>query len=509
MSDELPPDNPETTADAATATATEEEGPKKLPQTVEIKDIGPCRKHIRIAIDRAAIDERIGEKVKDLVKDSFVPGFRPGKAPRKVVEKRFASEVGDQVKNELLLVSLEQLAEDFDIAPLTAPNINPTEIELPKDGPLVYEFEVEVRPQFDLPQYKGLKLTRPTKTYTPTDVQDEKRRLLASAGQVVPKADGKAALGDILVAELAILDGDKEVNRLEEQNYRIENKLVFKDAVAEKFAEQVEGAKAGDIKTVDLMLSTSSADPALAGKQLKAQFHVKDVKTLRTPELTPEFLAASFGVDNEEQLDEMLLVMLNRRLEYMQRRSAREQVVEKIAAAAEWDLPEDLLRRQARKALQRRLMEMRADGIGEEEIQKQAKLLQQNVLQSTAVALKEHFVLQKIAEVEKIELSDDEIDDEIGRLAAQSDETPRRLRARLEREDLLDTLAAEMIERKALDLILDSAEYEDVPLDKSAGGLASDVEAVETQTVPGEMPDPTAAPPAEEAAAETTPETAN
>jgi trigger factor len=500
MSDETTPDTPDTpeNPDVATATETEtEKAPVKLKQQVEIKDIGPCKKHIKIAIDREMIEERIGEKVKDLVKDSQVQGFRPGKAPRKIVEKRFAKDIGEQVKNELLFASLEQLAEDHDIAPLTAPNIDPLKIELPKEGPLVYEFEVEVRPQFDLPEYKGLKLKRPVKTYTTEEVQEEKRRILAPAGQIVPKPDGVAALGDILVAELIVKDGDEEVNKLPEQNYKIENRLVFKDAVIEKFGEAVTGAKAGDTRTVDLTLSSVSADPERAGKTLQAVFQIKDVKTVRMPDMTEEFLATNFGVANEEQLDELIMVMLNRRLEHLQRRSAREQVVEKIAASSQWDLPEDLLLRQARKALTRRVMEMRADGIPEDEIVKRQKLLQQNILQSTALALKEHFVLQKIAETEKIDISDDDINDEIERLAAQSDESPRRLRARLERDDLLDSLAAEMIERKTLDLILDAAEYEDVPLDaETHEELADDVEAVEEQTIPGEIQDPTLQPPA-------------
>src|SRR5439155_19548020 len=122
--------------------------------------------------------------------------------------------------------------------------------------------------------------------------------------------------------------------------------------------------------------------------------------------------------------------------------------------------------RQARKALARRVMEMKADGISQEEIDKRTRLLQQDVLASTELALKEHFVLQKISEVEKIEVDEDDLDDEIERLAAQSNESPRRMRARLEKEDLMDVLATEVIERTALDLILDSAAYEDVPLDK-------------------------------------------
>src|SRR5262249_45835545 len=122
---------------------------------------------------------------------------------------------------------------------------------------------------------------------------------------------------------------------------------------------------------------------------------------------------------------------------------------------------------------------------------------------STEMALKEHFVLQKIAEVEKIEVNEDDMEDEIERLAAQNNESPRRVRARFEKEDLMDALAAEMIERKALDLILDSAEYEDFPLGKEDESPA--ISTVEAQAVPGEMQDPTEAPP--EAPAEAAPET--
>lgn len=504
MSDETTPETPATpdtpeTPDAASPEGGGEKAPEKVKQTVEMKDVGPCKKHIKIAIDREMIEGRIAEKVKELVKDAHVQGFRPGKAPRKIVEKRFAKDVGEQVKNELLFASLEQLAESHDIAPLSAPNIDPSKIELPDEGPLVYEFEVEVRPQFDLPAYKGLKLKRPVKDYSADDVQEEKRRILAPAGQVVPKESGTAEVGDILVADLIIQDGDKELNRLPEQNIKIENRLVFKDAAIEKFGEVMTGAKAGDVRSADLTLSSVSADQELVGKTLQAIFQIKDVKTVRQPELTQEFLEGNFGITNEAQLDELILVMLKRRLEHLQRRSAREQVVEQIAASSEWDLPRDLLMRQARKALTRRVMEMRADGIPEDEIEKRQKLLQQNVLQNTALALKEHFVLQKIAEAEKIDINDDEINDEIERLADQSNQSPRRMRAQLERDDLLDSLAAEMIERKTLDLILDSAEYTEVPLDAATDSeLAADVGSVEEQTIPGEMVDPTQSPPAME-----------
>jgi len=180
-------------------------------------------------------------------------------------------------------------------------------------------------------------------------------------------------------------------------------------------------------------------------------------------------------------------------LEYTQRQVAREQVIAQIATASSWDLPQDLLQRQARKALARKIMDMRSSGIPEQEIVARQRLLHQDTLRSTALALKEHFVMQKIAEEEKLDVDDDDLNDEIDRIAAQNEEPPRRVRARLEKEDLLDALAAEILERKALDLVLENAEYEDVPLDKRAEEKPA--ATVEEQAVPGELHDPTAVPP--------------
>jgi len=254
----------------------------------------------------------------------------------------------------------------------------------------------------------------------------------------------------------------------------------------------VQGANAGDTRVVDVTLSSLAADPTLRGKTVQASFHIKDVKSVRMPELTHEFLH-TFNVHTPEQLRELVQVILQRRLEYQQRQSIRQQVLEHIAAAATWQLPEDLLLRQSRRALQRRVMEMKADGISDDEISSRMRLLQQDVIKSTEVALKEHFVLQKIAEVEKIDVSDEDLDDEINRIADQNDESPRRVRARLEKEDMLEALAIEMIERKALDLILEHAEYTDIPLGAEHEELA--LATSEQQAVPGEMADPNAPPP--------------
>jgi len=163
------------------------------------------------------------------------------------------------------------------------------------------------------------------------------------------------------------------------------------------------------------------------------------------------------------------------------------QVLEKLAGDAKWDLPRDLLVRQARKTLARKVMEMRKAGMSDEQIAGRQRLLEQDAVKSTAAALKEHFVLQKIAEVEKLEIEDADIDAEIDAIADQTGESPRKVRARMEKDDLIEALATELLERKALDLVLSSATYEEYelsPTETDEGEVAT-VDASAVREEPG------------------------
>ncbi|MFM8270724.1 MAG: trigger factor [Gemmata sp.] len=474
-------------ADAAAQAAAE--AGAKLSQKVDISDVGPCKKHVKVTVDRAAIDARFDEKFTELTQSSQpqVRGFRPGKAPRKMIEKQYYESVSEEIKSQVLMASLEQLAEDQTISPLSPPEFDPTKVDIPKDGgPFVYEFDIEVRPEFDLPEYKGLKLRRPTHTHTADEVAAEKKRLLEPYGQLVPKEPAEAALFDTITADVSIAFQGKEINKLDEVQMKVEPQLALSDGVAPDFGAKMTGARPGDVRAVDIVLSQETSTEQLRGQKVQATFAIKDVKTTRQPELTQELLEQSFGVSTPDAFTELVQAVLERRLEYSQRRSAREQVLQKIAAASTWELPQDMLRKQARKTLARKVMEMRNAGISDEQIQGRRRLLEQDVLKSTADALKEHFVLQKVAEVEKIEIEEEDIDAEIDRIAEQSGESFRKVKARLEKEDLLEAVAADLLERKALDLIIANATFEDYELKASEEPAA--VATVEAQAAPGAAP---------------------
>jgi trigger factor len=472
------------------AETSETETPKRLNQEVAISDAGPCRKHVKVSVAADDINERIQSKFKELMHDAQAPGFRPGKAPRKLVEKQFHKEVTEQLKGELLLQSLEQLADDFKLNPISQPEIDPFKVDMPKDGPLSYEFDIEVAPEFELPNYKGLKIRRPTKAFTQADVAEAQTKFLRRFASAVDK-DGPAQMSDIIVADVLVEDEGKQLSKFDDLQLRVDPQLAFKDGIAHDFGKKVAGAQAGDVRTVEIALSNALADDNLRGKKVQARITIKAVRQVIMPELNEQFFR-ELDVEDEAGLARKIREALERQLEYEQRSSARTQVLEILAGSATWDLPTDLLRRQAAKTFNRRVMEMRRSGFSEDEIRNQIAVLQQDALASTARGLKEYFVLQKIAEKEEIDVEDEDITKEIDSMAEASDESPRKVRARIERDGMMEALMTQALERKTLDFVLQSAEYEDVPLDAKPATSVAAVEA-SASGVPEEPP----APPAE------------
>src|SRR5262249_32151935 len=144
-------DEGEGEAEGATAVAEAEKEPFKMSLKVDIENAGPCKKHVRITISRSDIDHVSNEVVKDYVANAPVPGFRAGHVPRKLIEKRFKKEVDEQVRQKVLMQSLQQMGEDHKLDAINEPDLDVESLEIPEAGDFSYEFDVEVRPEFDLP----------------------------------------------------------------------------------------------------------------------------------------------------------------------------------------------------------------------------------------------------------------------------------------------------------------------------------------------------------------------
>lgn len=478
-----------------TGTEVETEEKERLDLTAEVTEAGPCKKHVKVTIPRSEIDKFFNKEFSDLVKNAAVPGFRPGKTPRKLIERRFKKDVASQVKASVLMQSLEQIGEEQKIEPLSDPEIDIQALDIPEDGDFVYEFDVEVRPEFDTPDYKGIKVEKPVKEISDADVDEGVEGFLRRNGEFESK-DGAAEKGDYLIADVKFVDGDSPLNQAENLRVRIDDELLFRDGRVDGFAEAVSGVKVGETREVSAVLADSAVREDLRGKPVKAVFDVKEVQRLVVPELNEAFLA-QIGVGDVGELRDIIKINLERRLESEQQQACREQVMKKLLTEATWELPADLLRKQAVRTLRREVLQLQEAGLGEEEIQTRLNQLRQQSVQATAVSLKQQFLLQKIAEVEEIKVEDGDLDQEIFELAMRTGENPRRVRARVEKEQLWDTLALHILERKTVERIISFADVSEVPYEKKSEILGAAVD----ESVIAEVPESTEVPPAEDAPA--------
>ncbi|NOZ40015.1 MAG: trigger factor [Planctomycetes bacterium] len=475
------------------ATDESQDESQELDLQVEVASPSACERHVTVTVSREDIDRYLDNAFGEMMASASVPGFRAGRAPRKLVESRYKKEVGEQIKGSLLMDSLGQISESQDFTAISEPELNLDAVEVPAEGPMTFEFDIEVRPEFEMPKWRGLKLDRPMRDFADEDIDEQLEKMLTRYGQLTPH-DGPASEGEYLTVNITTSHDGKQLVHDEERVTRIRPTLSFTDGKLEGFDKLMDGAKAGDKRSGKVELTQDAPAEELRGKTIDIEFEILEVKQLKLPELTEDFLQEMGDFESEEKLREAIKADLQRQLEYEQQQKIRGQITALLTEAASWDLPPGLLKRQSAREQERAVMELRRAGFSEAEIRARENQLQQNSASSTAQGLKEHFILERIAEDEGIEAEEGDFEKEIFLMSMQSGESPRRVRAQIEKRGLMDVLQNQILERKVLEAVQDKAKFNDLPyepeqLDTEAiylaagggDGSASIPEAVEAE----------------------------
>lgn len=440
---------------------------ERMELQVTVTQPSACQRHVTVSIPREDLNRYFQDAVEKMVPDATVPGFRAGRAPRKVVENHFRKEIKDQVKGKVLLDAMTQVSEDQKFSAISEPDFDFMAVNLPDTGPMSFEFDVEVRPEFTLPQWRGLTIERPEREFGREDIDRQVARILERIGQM-SSVDQPARRDDYLMTDITVLHDGREVTSQSDVELRVRPELDFPDAHLEGFESIAEGALPGSELVVKVTLSENAEDPALRGETVEVRIKVREILRMELPPLDSETLRRLGDFENEGELRDRVLAELRRQLRYHQDRVVRKQITELLTESADWDLPPSLLERQSDRELERATMELQASGFAEDQIVKYLNAIRRNSRANTALALKEHFILERIAEDEKIDAEESDFDQEILLIASQTHDSPRAVRARIEKRNSIDVLRNQIIERKVLDRIIAAAKIRPVPFEFSA-----------------------------------------
>ncbi len=286
---------------ATATTDTAEEQPFEYP--IRIEDAGPATKKVHIEIPQERIASKLEEQFKELRQQAAIPGFRIGHAPKKLIEKRFSNDVKDQVRRTLISESYQQAVEKNSLQVIGEPQFdNPELIQLPESGPLTYSFEVEVQPEFTIPELKGLKVKRPKVEVTDKNIDQAMQNLREQQGALVPVEDRGVEDRDYLMADVHLkLDGNVVAHQHDAQIVSRPGRIGGVEVL--DLDIQLRGLKPGETRTIKATAPQSHANEIVRGKDVDIEISLKDLKKLEPVEVNEEFLEG-LGFANEKELRE-------------------------------------------------------------------------------------------------------------------------------------------------------------------------------------------------------------
>ena len=468
----------ENTAAAETELPTGDKSPgdeseeSNLPEnTVTVEDVGVLKKKVIVQVNRQRIDAKFNEMFGELDRTAQVPGFRIGHAPRKLIEKRFGKDIADDVRNSLVGEAIGAAIEKAKLKTIGEPDIKLDEIKLPEDKEdMTFNFEVEVSPEFDLPEYKGIEIKRPIIEVNDERIDEFLTSFRHRYGRFKP-VETPAEAGDVVVADVSIAGEDIDFKQSNAE-LRVAPAQV-EGIILEDLAKALEGKKIGDAVSVKSTVPEGHPNEQWRGKKVSIAFDIKEIKHLELPELTEEF-SRHVGFESLSDMREAVRERLLSGVVAEQQRAMRKQVCDFLSDKVDIELPEGLTQRHASQLLMRRTVDMMNAGVPKDQIEQNIQELQAAAAEQAGGELKMSFILGKLADAEDIKVDDGEINARIAQLAVQYNRRPERLRQEMTNEGTIDHLATAIREEKAIEKVLEVASVVDAepeaPSDKPAEG---------------------------------------
>jgi trigger factor len=438
---------------------------------ITVENLAPCKKLLRVEVDAKAVDEAFETITKDFQKQASLPGFRPGKAPLAMVLKKYEPDIKDEVKRKLIGEHYRQALTEKKIAVIGYPDIE--EIQFGRGQALKFAATIETVPEFQLPEYKGLPAKREAKSVTAADV-DRAIEMLARQHLQFVTVERELRLGDVAVVNYTgTCDGKPITDTAPTAKGLTEQKNFWVDAAPNSFipgfADQLIGAKAGDKRKVNVDFPADFVTKQLAGKKGVYEVEVAEVKEKVAPPIDDAF-AKKFDAENLAKLREGVQRDLENELKYSQAKAVRGQIIRALLAATNFDLPESAVAHETRNVVYDIVRENSQRGVARELIEKQKDEIYTAAAQSAKERVKLSFLIQRIAEMEKIEVAQDEVLKRAQSLAMAYQIPLDKFLKDLQKRNGVPELYDQLAHEKVLAFLEQNAKIEEVPAAAAKAG---------------------------------------
>ena len=385
-----------------------------------------------------------------------IPGFRKGKAPLAMLEKMYGAGIFyEDAANEVIDASYPKAAEESKEEIVSTPEIKVTQIE--KGKAFIYEATVALKPEVTLGEYKGVEVKKAEAVVTDEDVENELTAARKKNGRLIDVEDGTIEDGDNTIIDFTGYIDDKTFDGGAGTDYPL---VIGSHSFIEGFEDQLIGKKKGETCDVNVTFPAEYHADELAGKPAKFVVTIKEVKRNELPELNDEFASEVSDFDTLDEYKADIRKKLQEKKEQDAKVENENNVIEKVVENAQMELPQPMVDTQAREMVENYARRLQSQGLNINDYMKYTGMTPEKLMEQmrpeAEKRIKTRLVLEKVVEVENVEVSDEKLDEQINEIAASYKLEGAKLKEMMgerEKEQIREDLKVQA----AIDLLVEQA----------------------------------------------------
>ncbi len=409
------------------------------------------KREIEIEVSAEEVARETETLIEKYQKVARIPGFRKGHVPASVIRQRFSKDIQNDVVDALIPKYFRKETGKLGLIPVSQPRV--TDLHLHDNEPLKFKATFEVMPEIKVEGYRELRAEKPETSVTDEEVQQSLDHIREQRATYTSVEGRSLADGDFAQVSL---DGKPNHETDDSKPVHMDDILVEiggKDTMPE-FTENLRGASAGETRSFEVNYPEDAPDKRLAGKQFTYTVNVQAIKQKSLPELDDAFAKELGEFTTLDEVRQRIREGMESERKHTAERESKDKLLTELVKRNEFEVPEALVERQIDVRLERGLRALSAQGMKSEDIKKMDfTRMRAGQREQALQEVKASLLLEKVADEEKIQVGDEEIDREVQALAEQSKQTPEAIRARLTRDGALDRIRNRIRHEKTLDFL--------------------------------------------------------
>jgi len=429
---------------------------------VQVEPLPNCLATLRVDLPADAVNEARESITRDYTAHAKLPGYRPGKAPRAVVERKFQKEIREELERKLLSDSTRAAISEKNLRVLQVQNVE--DIEFSPDQSLHFTATLVTAPEFELPEYKKIPVTIPPEEVSDPEIDTAIENLRNQAASFEDITGRGLQMEDFAVIDYTGTTDGKPVSEVfPKAGKPLTANTAFwvrmtPESFLPGFSEALLGATLDETREFDLTVPADFALAEMAGATIHYIVTVKGLKTKKLPELDDAFASTIVEGKTLAEVREIARGEIGRQKKDHIESQKREQVMGFLVSKVECELPQSLVMGETRRILADIVQQEQSRGITDEALKQGEKELVEVAARGAKEKLKGTFILQRIAELEKVTVTSAEMRARVAAMAARYGMTPDKAAKELEKRNAMDRVAEDILSSKVVDFLVANAD---------------------------------------------------